>query len=138
MVNLISLINTVYNYHYHINRLSLYALCLNIICISRQWNSWNIHQWKLLLFLYSELDSFGSSTVPGHLRINIFVFPECQSIPIYKLSSHFPKSISCMKFAVGWQILIYWRRDHETLDCTASMESETNSKKFTSHFLNIH
>jgi len=24
---------------------------------------------------YSELDSFGSSTVPGHLRINIFVFP---------------------------------------------------------------
>ena len=32
---------------------------------------------------YSELDSFGSSTVPGHLRIYIFVFPECQSIPIY-------------------------------------------------------
>jgi len=31
----------------------------------------------------SELDSFGSSTVPGHFRINIFVFPECQSIPIY-------------------------------------------------------
>ena len=23
---------------------------------------------------YSELDSFGSSTVPGHLRINIFIF----------------------------------------------------------------
>ena len=33
--------------------------------------------------LYSELDSFGSSTVPGHLRINIFVFPECQNIPTY-------------------------------------------------------
>jgi len=32
---------------------------------------------------YSELDSFGSSTVPGHLRINIFVFPEYQSIPTY-------------------------------------------------------
>jgi len=32
---------------------------------------------------YSELDSFGSSTVPGHFHINIFVFPECQSIPIY-------------------------------------------------------
>ena len=35
------------------------------------------------LVIYSELDSFGSSTVPGHFRINIFVFPECQSIPIY-------------------------------------------------------
>ena len=34
-------------------------------------------------FHYSELDSFGSSTVPGHLRIHIFVFPECPSIPIY-------------------------------------------------------
>ena len=32
---------------------------------------------------YSELDSFVSSTVPGHHRINIFVCPECQSIPIY-------------------------------------------------------
>jgi len=43
-----------------------------------------------------------------------------------------------MKFVVGCQILIYWRRDHETLDCTASMESENTSKRFTSHFLNIH
>ena len=42
-----------------------------------------------------------------------------------------------MKFFVGCQILIYWRRDHETLDCTASMESENASKKVTSHFLNI-
>jgi len=56
---------------------------------------------------YSELDSFGSSTVPGHLRINICVFPESQSIPIYNLSSHFPKCISCLKFVVGCQILIY-------------------------------
>ena len=38
---------------------------------------------SIFLKLYSELDSFGSSTVPGHLRINIFVFPECQSILIY-------------------------------------------------------
>ena len=37
----------------------------------------------LASFKYSEPDSFGSSTVPGHLRINIFVFPECQSTPIY-------------------------------------------------------
>jgi len=43
-----------------------------------------------------------------------------------------------MKFAVGCQILIYWRRDHETLDCTASMESENTIKKFTSHFLKLH
>jgi len=43
-----------------------------------------------------------------------------------------------MKFVVGSQIFIYWRRDHETLDCTAFMESENTSKKFTSHFLNIH
>ena len=87
---------------------------------------------------YSELDSFGSSTVPGHLCINIFVFQERQSIPIYYLSSHFPKSISCLKFVVGCQILIYRRRDHETRDCAASMESENTSKQFTSHFLNIH
>jgi len=39
-------------------------------------------------------------------------------------SSHFPKSISCLKFVVGCQILIYWRRDHETLDYTASLERE--------------
>jgi len=39
---------------------------------------------KTIYFIkYSELDSFGSSTVPGHLRINIIDFPECQSIPIY-------------------------------------------------------
>jgi len=43
-----------------------------------------------------------------------------------------------MKFVVGCQILIYWRRDHETLDCTASTESENTSKKFTYHFLKIH
>jgi len=42
-----------------------------------------------------------------------------------------------MKFVVGCQILIYWQRDHETLDCTASMDSENTCKKFTSHFLNI-
>ena len=78
--------------------------------------------------MYSELDSFGSSTVPGHIRINIFVFPECQSIPIYLLPSHFPKSISCLNCVDGCQILIYWRRDHETLDCTASMESENTLK----------
>ena len=39
---------------------------------------------------------------------------------------------------VGCQILIYWRRDHETVDCTASMENENTSKKFTFHFLYIH
>ena len=30
------------------------------------------------------------------------------------------------------------RRDHETLDCTASIESENTNKKLTSNFLNIH
>ena len=65
------------------------------------------HRGSIVLERYSELHSFGSSTVPGHLRINICVFPECQSIPIYNLSSHFPKCISCLKFVVGCQILIY-------------------------------
>ena len=38
---------------------------------------------KFTIWLYSELDSFGSSTVPGHLRIYIFVLPECQSLTTF-------------------------------------------------------
>jgi len=50
MVNLMSLVNTVYRYHDYYNRLSSSVLCLNIICISWQRNSWNIYHWKLALF----------------------------------------------------------------------------------------
>jgi len=50
---------------------------------TRRWSdqTWSMHAaaiWdptSVHVYMYSELDSFGSSTVPGHLRINIFVFP---------------------------------------------------------------
>jgi len=45
--------------------------------------NWEYISKLAVLYNYSILDSFGSSTVPGHLRINIFVFSECQSISIY-------------------------------------------------------
>jgi len=38
------------------------AVCQNLVLLPK------------MTFWYSELDSFGSSTVPGHLRINILVF----------------------------------------------------------------
>jgi len=55
---------------------------LKILCSIQQYK-YNIEEKIHNQNVYSELDSFGSSTVPGHLRIKIFVFPGCQSIPIY-------------------------------------------------------
>ena len=34
-------------------------------------------------------------------------------------------------------IIINWRHDHETLDCTASWESESTRKLFTCHCYNF-
>ena len=42
-------------------------------------------------------------------------------------------AFSCFKFDVGCRNLINWIRDQETLNCTASRESESTRKLFTCH-----
>jgi len=81
-----------------------------------------------------------NSTVMDHRQFRVtvrrtFFFPEWYSISIHVfwLSSHNSLSISCFKFDVGCRNLINWIRDQETLNCTASRESESTRKLFTCH-----
>ena len=86
---------------------------------------------KLVNTQHWPIDSSGS---PSHKH---FCFSRMSKYTNLSIIQSFSQFISCLNIVVGCQILIYWRRDHETLDCTASVESENTSKKFTSHFLNI-
>jgi len=50
--------------------------------IKRDIGTIDIRRYMSMIGTYSELDSFGSSTVPGQLQKKIFVFPEWYSISI--------------------------------------------------------